>query len=50
VKKQLVEYPPYIPTGNVTLVELLLACAWISWVSWSRISSTMDISCGKTCD
>jgi len=32
-----------------TLVELLLACAWETWISWARMSSAMDTSWGKTC-
>jgi len=27
-----------------TLVELRLVCAWKTWVSWTRIPSTMDTS------
>jgi hypothetical protein len=33
-----------------TLVELLVACAWKTWISWARMSCTMDTSWGKTCD
>jgi len=32
--------------SQTALVELLLACAWETWVSWARKSSAMDTSWG----